>query len=160
MINPSDNDRLFSDALADASPADFRDHLFGETLRLARRRRHVRQARRAGLALGIVAAIASWLWLRTTPRHQNPTPTVASYRLIQTQPLPASAIVTTRPFTSSIVASMPTPSVITTAEARDGLHLLTDDELLSLAPAPAALVRLGPNSAELILADQSKSDTR
>jgi len=160
MNNPSDNERLFADALADASPVDFRERLLGDTLRLARRRRHVRQARQAAIAVGIVAALTMWLWPRTNSPKQNPAPVITSYRLIETQPLPASAIVTTQPFASSIVASTPPTSVITTAEARDGLRVLTDDELLSLAPAPAVLVRLGPHSAELILADQSKSQVQ
>jgi hypothetical protein len=157
MNNQSDNERLFADALADASPADFRDRLLGETLRLARRRRHVRQGCRAGIALGIVSAFALWLWPRTTPHPQIATPAPTNYRLIETQPLPASAIVITQPFTSPIVVSTAATSVITTAEVRNGLHILTDDELLSLAPGPAILVRLGPHSAELILADQSKT---
>ena len=159
MNRPTDNERLFTDALAEASPADFRDRLLGETLRLARRRRHDRQARRALIALGIAAALTMWLWPRRAARHPPNEPALSSYRLIETQPLPASAIVTTQPFTSSIVASSPTTSVITTAEARDGLRLLTDDELLSLAPAPAVLVRLGPHSAELIVANQ-KADVQ
>jgi len=161
MNRPTDNARLFPDALAEASPADFRERLLGETLRLARRRRHVRQATRAGLSLGIVAALALWLWPRTTTiRHPNPAPTITSYRLIETQPLPPSAIITTQPFTGSTIASMPPAKVITTAEARDGLRLLTDDELLSVAPAPAMLVRLGPHSAELILPNQSQLEVQ
>lgn len=160
MSNPSGHERLFADALAEASPADFRARLLGETLRLAHRRKHVRQMRRAGITIGISAALALWLWPRTTAHHQNPAPAVTSYRLIETQPLPPSAIVTTRPFTGSVIASTLESSVITTAEARDGLRVLTDDELLSFAPAPAALVHLGPNSAELILAGQGKSEVQ
>jgi hypothetical protein len=158
MNRPTDNERLFADALAEASPADFRNRLLGDTLRLARRRQHVRHARHTAIALGIVTALTLWLWPRPTVRHQSNGTATASYHLIETQPLPPAAIVTTQPFTSSIVASTPTLSVITTAKAHDNLHLLTDDELLSLAPAPAILVRLGPHSAELILADQGKSN--
>jgi hypothetical protein len=40
------------------------------------------------------------------------------------------------------------------------LRELSDDELLALAPAPAALVRVGPHSAELVLANQSDGDLR
>ncbi len=85
---------------------------------------------------------------------------MASYQLIETRPLSAREIVTTQPFTSSIVASTPAPDVFTTADAGDGLRLLNDDELLSLAPVPAVLVRLGPHSAELILANQSKAEVQ
>jgi len=160
MNRPTDNERLFADALAETSPPDFRERLLGETLRLARRRQNVRHARHGALALGIVAALTLWLWPRPAVRHQSKQPAITSYRLIETQPLPATAIVTTQPFTSSIVASTPTLSVITTAEARDSLKMLTDDELLSIAPAPAVLVRLGPHSAELILAVQNKSEVQ
>jgi len=156
MKRPTDNEQLFADALADAGPADFRESLLGETLRLARRRKRVRQVRRGAIMLGIAAALTLWFWPRSIVLPPKSEPAVASYRLIETQPLPASVIVTTQPFTSSIVASLPSANVITTAEARDGLRLLTDDELLSLAPASSALVRLGPHSAELILANQSK----
>jgi hypothetical protein len=159
MKRPSDNERLFADALTDSGPADFRVSLLCETLRLARRRKRVRQVRQAGLVMGIAVALAMWFWPRGLVRPGKSEPATASYRLIETQPLSASAIVTTQPFTSSI-ASTPTANVITTAEARDGLRLLTDEELLSLAPAPAVLVRLGPNSAELILANQSKVEVR
>ncbi len=158
MNRPTDNERLFGDALADAGPADFRASLLGETLRLARRRRHIRQVRRVGIVMGIMAALAMWLWPRTIVRQPKTGPAVASYRLIETQPLSASEMVTTQPFTSSLVASTPAPGVFTTADVGDGLRLLNDDELLSLAPAPAVLVRLGPHSAELILANQNKSD--
>src|SRR3569833_3223971 len=157
MNNPSDNERLFADALADASPADFRERLLGGPLRIARRKKYVRQARRVGISMGIAAALALWLCPRTMPHLLKPAPAIASYRVIETQPLPASAIVTTRPFADSIVASARPVNIITTAEAHDGVHLLTDDELLSLAPTSTVLVRLGPHSAELILADQNKT---
>ena len=158
MNRPTDNERLFADALAEASPAGFREGLFSETLRLARRRRHLRAARRVGIVTGITAALAVWLWPRTTSQHPNPATTITSYRLIETEPLPPSAVVTTHPFTSPVIASTPPASIITTAEASDGLHLLTDDELLSLAPVPSMLVRLGPHSAELIFPNQSQSE--
>jgi hypothetical protein len=156
MNRPTDNERLFADALTDASPAGFREGLLGETLRLARRRRRVRQVHRFGIVAGIAVALAFWMWPRTISHRPSPAPAITGYRLIETQPFPPSAIVATQPFTSSIVASTPPENVITTAEARDGLRMLTDDELLSIAPAPAMLVRLGPNSAELILPNQSQ----
>ena len=160
MNRPTDNERLFADALTDAGPADFRASLLGETLRLARRRRRVRQVRRVGIITALAAALAMWFWPRTIVRQPKTEPAIASYRLIETQPLSASEIVTTQPFTSSIIASTPAPGVFTTADVGDGLRLLNDDELLSLAPAPAVLVRLGPHSAELILANQNKPDVQ
>ena len=61
MQRPTDNERLFADALADAGPADFRASLLGETLRRARRRRHVRQASRVGIVIGLAAALGALL---------------------------------------------------------------------------------------------------
>jgi len=63
----------------------------------------------------------------------------------------------TQPFANQIL-SVPTIGVITTAQFHDQLRILNDDELLALAPSPALLVRLGPHSAELVLADQTRSD--
>src|SRR5690242_15175605 len=147
MKRPTDNERLFADALADTGPADFREHLLGETLRLARRRRRVRQVRHGAMMLAIIIALALWFWPRTPVRPPKTGVAFTSYRLVETQPLSTGAIVTTQPFTGSF-ASVPTINTITTAEAHDGLRLLTDDELLSLAPVSSVLVRLGPHSAE------------
>jgi hypothetical protein len=158
MNRPTDNERLFTDALADAGPADFRERLLGETLRLARRRRQFRRMRRGAIAAGIVVLLAICFGPRTRSHLTKTNATIESYRLVETQPLPANEIVVTTPFAGQIVASIPATSVITTAESGDGLRELSDDELLALAPAPAALVRLGPHSAELVLANQSKSD--
>jgi hypothetical protein len=159
MNRQTDNERLFSDALADAGPPGFRESMLGETLRLARRRRHFHQLRRGGVALGIVALLAVCLRPRTAPHSPTIVKTPADYIIVETHPLSANALVTTQPFTAAIVASVPTTSIIATAQAGDGLRELTDDELLALAPAPAALVRTGPHSAELVLANQSKSDS-
>ena len=158
MNRPTDNERLFADALADTSPAGFREGLLGETLRQARRRRHFRQARRVSVALGIFALLAIWLQPRNTSPPPHTTSPSSSCQLIETQPLRPDAMVSTQPFTGQIVVSVPTVSVFATAETGDDLRVLTDDELLALAPAPAALVRLGPHSAELVLANQSKTD--
>jgi hypothetical protein len=160
MNRPTDNERLFTDALADAGPEGWREQLLGETLRLARRRRQFRQMRYGGIAVGIILLLALWLMPRNASHHTATQAAVETYRLIETQPLPANEIVATQPFAGQIVASVPATSVITTAQSGDGLRELSDDELLALAPAPAALVRVGPHSAELVLANQSDGDLR
>src|SRR5689334_9755383 len=115
MKRPTDNERLFADALADTSPAEFREALLGETLRLARRRRHFRQMRRAGVVLMMVGLVTFLFWPKAvTPRLSPAEPPLASYQLINTRPLPAGAVVTTQPFMNRIVTSVPTASVITT----------------------------------------------
>ena len=106
MNDRSDNQELLDDVLAEASPPEFRSALLGETLRQARQRRRWRQARRAGgalLALLLVVAMVR----REFSAKQNPAvslaPTAASpnsYVLIETQPLPAGALVTNRIFSS------------------------------------------------------------
>ena len=159
MNRRTDNDRLFADALADAGPSGFRESTLGETLRLARRRRQFRQVRRGGIALGIALLLAISFRPRTASQRAKTGNTPPGYTLVETQPLPANAIVETKPFTGAIVVSAPTASVITTAQAGDGLRELTDDELLALAPAHAALIRLGPHSAELVFEDPRKSDS-
>jgi hypothetical protein len=156
MNRPTDNERLFADALADAGPDGFRDGLLAETLRLARRRRQFRQIRRGGIAVAVAMLLAFGLLPRTRSHRVDIKGAPPGYTLVETQPLPASALVMTQPFKGQIVASTSTVLVVTTAEVGDGLRELTDDELLALAPAPAALVRLGPHSAELVLANDSE----
>lgn len=159
MNRPSDNERLFADALADTAPAGFREALMGETLRRARRQRQFRRARRIGAALAMVALLSIVFWPRTAPRRNSTAePPAPSYRLINTTPLPASAIIVTQPLVNQIAVSTEAVSIITTAQSHDGLREINDDELLALAPAPALLVRLGPHSAELVLGNQESAD--
>jgi hypothetical protein len=64
--------------------------------------------------------------------------------------LPASAIVVTQPFpTDQLVASVATVEMIQTSSGN--FRVINDDELLALVAArPAALVRLGPHSEQLV----------
>jgi hypothetical protein len=82
-----------------------------------------------------------------------------SYELVRMQPLPASAIVSTRNF-SATGFSLSVPRVIEVATTSGGFRLINDDELLALlADRPAVLIRTGPHSEELVFAnpeDQKK----
>jgi len=159
MNRPSDNERLFADALTDTAPAGFREALMGDTLRRARRHRQLRWARKIGAAVAMVTLLSILFWPRTAPRRNSTAePPAPSYRLVNTTPLPASAIIVTQPFVDQIAVSTQAVLVITTAQSHDGLRELSDDELLALAPAPALLVRLGPHSSELVLANPEKTD--
>jgi hypothetical protein len=153
MNQPTDNDRLLADALTDTAPAGFRDALLGETLRWARRRRRFRQTRRAAAMLVMLSALSFLVWL-TVPRHPvvRPPPLI-SCKIISTEPLSASAIIATQPFSADrLVASVPTANVIRTTATSGEFREIDDDDLLALvAPRPAALIRFGPHSAELIL---------
>jgi hypothetical protein len=156
MNNRAEN--LLRDVLAEASPADFREVLLGETLRLARRRRQFRQTRRmiGVLALfGLLSILATRRWPERPVASQSPAkePAHASYQLLQTQPLPAAAIVTTRRFEDSrLVRSLPT--VVQIATTSGGFREINDEQLLALlVQRPGLLVRTGPQSEELVFAN-------
>ena len=152
MNPPPDRERLLDDVLAESAPADFRDELLGETLRLARGRRRVRQIRRASVVLAVGCLVGILVWRNLPPRGGQSRPVVAGGEVIRTQPLPAAAIVRTQPFGAGrVVGSIASVTVIRTEPAGRWLHLLNDDELLAFAaPQPAALVRVGPHAQELI----------
>src|SRR5262245_56043276 len=157
----ADKDRLFDDVFAEATPADFRGALLGETLRAAGRRRHRRQIRSAVLAIALPAVIAI-LICRNLPQrrtesagtNQN-TGASTSYQLVRTQPLPAGAIVTSRPLASEeLVASLASVEAIGTRAGAGDFRVINDDELLAIVgQRPVALVRLGPDSELLIFAN-------
>jgi hypothetical protein len=156
MNHPPDNKHLLDDVLSEAEPADFREALLCETLRLARRRRRWRNGRHAAVVLTLMALVAVLVWQNDSNHPAGPTLTAKeaskSYQLILTQPLPTDSIVTTRPLArDQFIASAATVVVVQTIPG-GGFRLINDDELLALlSPRPAALIRLGPNSERLIL---------
>jgi hypothetical protein len=157
MNHEPDNEQLLADVLAEAAPADFREALLGETLRLACRRRRWRQTRRAAallVALGLLAVLVRQNF-PTPPRAPMPVTKakVKSYELVCTQPLSAGAMVVTRPLSAGqLVASGATTEMVQTSSGN--FRVINDDELLALvASRPAALVRLSPHSERLIFAD-------
>ena len=151
MSDPRHNDRLLADVLGEGLSADFRETLLDETLRLARRRRRGRHVRGLASALAVVAVLGLLLW-HLSPPGQGPAGVPAKpYQLVRTQPLPHAAWVETKPFPpAGLVSSVTTSRIVLTAMAAGVVHEITDDELLALAPRPAALVRFGPQSAELV----------
>ncbi len=159
MNDPRHNERFLADVLGEGISADFREALLHETLRLARRGRRFRQARRAASALAVLAGLALLVW-----RHVPAGPGIASlparpYALVRTQPLPPSAWVATRPLSpASLVVSARLGNMVVTAKAAVPVREIDDDELLALAPKPAALVRHGPHSAELVFVNPSDRD--
>lgn len=160
MTHRTDNERLLDDMLGDASPAGFREALLGETLRLARHRRRFRQTQRAAATLAVLGVLAA-LVSRNLPRHPAVSPPpVVSYEIIHTQPWPVAAIVTTQPLSADrLVASVATADIVQTTATGRGFREIDDDQLLALvAPRPAALVRLGPHSAELVFVNPADQD--
>jgi hypothetical protein len=157
--DPRQNEQFLTDVLGEAISADFREGLLQETLRLARRRRHFRQARRAASALAVVIGLELLVW-RHVPSALVPAILPARpYALVRTQPLPPAAWVATRPISlANLVVSARTGNIVVTAKAGPPVPEITDDQLLALAPKPAALVRYGPHSAELVFVNQADRD--
>lgn len=157
MSDPSNLKRLLTDVLDEDAVAGFREQSLAQTLRLARRRRHFRQATRAGATIATVALVTLITWRGfhgpSVPGRLEQT---KPYVLVHTEPLPPNAIVESRclPDTQE-VTSIATHSVVTTAKALVSRPKeVGDDELLALcSPRPAVLVRQGPHSAELVFVD-------
>jgi hypothetical protein len=150
MNRRTDQERLLADVLREETGDGFHEALLGETLRLARRRRQLRFVQRVGGAFALIAvtaAIAIW-WRPHVPVLVSHPP-APSYRLTLSQPLPASCIVSSRPLRADqVVGSTFASSVVHTTAGR--YQVLGEDELLALAPQPAALVRRGPHEVELV----------
>ena len=161
MNRRTDNERLLADVIAGESDAGFHEALLDETLRLVRRRRRFRQARRAAIAVVLLAGLATMVWQRLPTHVVAPGAKKGSYAIIRTQPLPRSALVATRRFPADqLVASIAMKHIVETSTARRLYRDVDDDELLAmLAPKVAALVRLGPNREELIVLDQAGQET-
>jgi hypothetical protein len=152
MSRSTDQRRLLADVLAEAEPTGFRAALLGETLRLAGSRRRARRLRQATTALAVLGLFGTLAWRFLLPGHGFFTPTATSCAMVRTEPLPPEAIIRTQPFAADcIVVSVASVEVIHTTPNNGKLRNLNDDELLALvAPRPAALVRVGPQSAKLI----------
>jgi hypothetical protein len=158
MNDRSDQQQLLDDVLGESSPPDFRAALLGETLRLARRRRRWRQARRTAGALAVAVFAALFAWqIRpgkiSVPPQLAKTSVPGSCQLIETRPLPAGEVVTTVNFPA--VKMVSSESAVTQIATRSGgFRFINDEQLLALVgPRPAVLVRTGPNSEELVFAN-------
>jgi cytoskeletal protein RodZ len=155
MNQKADNEQLLADVLSENTPADFREAMLGETLRLVRRRRRWQRTRRAAAMFIVLGLFAIFVRQTFLPRQTVSAPPVAkanpkSYELVRTQPLSANAIVSTRPLaTEQFIASAAT---VETVQTRAGnFRAINDDELLALvASRPAILIRRGPNSEQLV----------
>ncbi len=150
--------KLLDDVLAESSPPDFRAALLAGTLRQARRRRQWRQARSAAGALVVLLLAGILTWPRPAEKISASKPPVKtgapkSYRLVETQPLPAGATISTRNFAALKMVSTATGAVEIATRA-GGYHLINDEQLLALlGGSPAALIRTGPDSEELVFAN-------
>ncbi len=158
MNQKVDNEPLLAAVFAEAEPANFRDALFGETLRRVHRRRRWRQTRRLAGIFVVLGLLGIFVWQKNLPQR-TPAPMTAaktagrSYTRVRTQPLPARETITTQPLAPGrFVASMAAVDVVQTG--RGNYRLINDNELLALLTShPAALVRTGPHSEQLIFAN-------
>lgn len=145
MKPPADNDPLLDDVLAEAAPPEFRNELLQTTLWQARRRRQFRRGRQVLLGIAMVGLLGVWA-ARQTPRSKLQTLPVASQSdfplvIVRTEPLPAEAFVNSAPLTEA--------AFVTTIAGQ--YRVINDEELLALAaPAPVALIRCGPDCAQLV----------
>ena len=158
MSTHNSKENLLSDVLAETSPADFREALLGETLRLARRRRHFRQTRQAIGVLAVFSLLAifvkqNWPEQSVVSRPLAKKAAQTNYKLVRTQQLPENAVITTRQFSEMQFAASIAP-VVQVATASGGFRQINDDELLALVSGkPAVLIRTGPHSEELVFAN-------
>jgi len=159
MSRATDQQRLLADVLAEAEPTGFRAALLGETLRLAARRRQSRRLQRATAALAILCLVGTLVWRFLLPGQGILAPKSASCVIVRTELLPPAAIVRTQPFAADrIVVSIASVDVIHTTLISGRFRKIDDDELLALVARPAALVRVGPNSAKLIFLNPEDQD--
>ncbi|HKW28747.1 MAG TPA: hypothetical protein VJT54_05395 [Verrucomicrobiae bacterium] len=154
----ADNELLLNDVLAEATPPDFRGAILDQTLGLARRRRRWGQIRRVAGIFTVLGLLGFFVWQKDLPRQasmpMNASKTIEkSYTLVRTQPLPAGEVVATRPLTAGrFIVSTLTVGIVQTG--RGNYRLINDNELLALLTShPAALVRTGPHSEQLIFAN-------
>src|SRR5882724_8568623 len=154
MNHKTDHEQLLADVMVEGAPADFRQAMLGRTLGVVRRRRRLRHAFRAAAALIFIGVVAFWFRPNRLPKAStsvagNPA---APYQLIQTQPLPASALVSTQPLVAEEFALAASPILmVETTSASGGFTVINDDQLLELvAPRPAALVRITPTLEQLV----------
>lgn len=146
-------EELLNDVFAEGAPADFREASLGDTLRRIRRRRYFRKGLQ-GAAVAMIFGILSFLvW---PGREQQPmrAPVTAKiekgYKIIHTHPMPAGSIVTTHATTFENL-KLPKQSVAIVGTKHGEYRVINDEELLALlGPRPAALIRVGADSEELV----------
>jgi hypothetical protein len=102
--------------------------------------------------VAVFAGLLLLVW-RFLPSPSNILPAPAKpYTLVQTQPLPSSAIVETKSFPlANLIVSSSSVHIIATSSDTHYFRDLDDDQLLELvAPSPVMLVRHAPHIAELV----------
>jgi hypothetical protein len=145
-------DQLLDDVLGDAAPEEFRAGLLNQTLRQVRRRRRVRRWNRSLAAATGLILVSLTCWKMLWPGSRVIEQRVPALVVIHSRPLDSSMVVETKPGTVSVVvSSASTFALVETGRSRSQFREIDDEGLLSLLNGkPVALVRHGPNRAELI----------
>jgi hypothetical protein len=159
----NDDEALLRDVFGEAAPANLREAMLGESLRMVRRRHKIRRVERATAWLAVLA-LAVVLIRQTTPRRPDVLSKATSveveksYTQVHSQPLAGVAIVTTRPLSSGqfIGATVFVGIVRTRAH---NFRVINDDELLGLlSPRPCALIQIGPNAEKLVFVNPADAN--
>ncbi len=153
--------RLLDDLLEESAPPAFRAALMAETLRQARRRKVVRRASFAGgcVIAGVALVFALWRPRETTvaPREIRRPDLI----VVQSQPLNPARIVRTQPGANTTVVSSTAGFTLVETRVSERIYAEIDDQqlLTLLSGKPVALVRQGPNRAELIFLNPEDEKT-
>jgi hypothetical protein len=159
MESDSEHHDLLNDVFEDAAPPAFRAGLLLQTLQEVQRRKRRRQLGRHLLTAACVVGVLV-LAARFLPLPRTSAPPRADLLLVHSQPLGGDMIVKTeRGNLGAISSSAFAIALVRTLPAEQTFAVIGDDQLFALlAGRPAALVRLGPSQAELVLlnpADES-----
>src|SRR4051812_2676404 len=135
MNKHQENESLLKDVLGEGPFASQREALLANTLRHVRKRRQIRYARHMAYIVPFaVLILAGLLNLRTPKRAETRVAPPKPYLLVQTQPLPSSALVASKSLPpSSFITSVPMAAVLTTAASKVQLQVVNDDALLAMA---------------------------
>jgi len=151
----SENEGLLKDVFGEAAPADLREAMLGESVRLVRRRHSTR--RLGGAAAVLVSLVLAAVLIRQSiPRRSEvlsstkPAKAEKSYTLVLSQPLPSAAMITTRPLSSGqFIGATMFAGIVPTRP--DAFRVINDTELRALlSPRPCALIQVGTNLEELV----------
>ena len=162
MNRKADNERLLDEIFGDGAE-NIRQATIVQALRLVHRRRQRRQIHGLVLLGALVVLLAS-VWYHAQ-RPAGPLPMAATpilqrgFALVHSQPLPAAALIQTRAVLSQgFVVSQAEVEVVQTKA--NNYQDIDDEQLLALlVPRPAALVRLGPHSEELVFANPDDANS-
>lgn len=158
-MNNSEPRSLLEDLFVDEEAEQFRAAAMSSMLGEVRHKRRLRKIQRVALVLMLLAAVplAWWLTQLATPVSPVPVSRPLPYEWVTTQALPAECVVRTRVGSCSVIATQTDGcAAIQSENYRRFVHELDDEGLLSFfAGRSVALVRRGPDVAELIVTDES-----